>query len=119
MQRHGWNLLFGVLLGVVLAVIAVPLAQAGTLPSLLTWTTTDTVDAVQIDKGAASAGPFTKLATVAAGVKTYTDATNSAGTTACYRVEHVSGAGLGPVSNVACKVFPSVPAVAPVLSPIQ
>lgn len=94
-------------------------AEAGTLPSTLTWTDSDNADQVQIDKAPASSGPWTKLATVPAGTLTYVDATNDAGTAPCYRVENVNNSGAGPSSNVACKTFPPLPTVAPVLGPIQ
>jgi hypothetical protein len=94
-------------------------SEAGTLTAVLTWQNTDTTDAVQIDRAPASAGPFTKLSTVPAGTLTYTDATNNPGDTVCYRVENFNSSGNGPSSNVACKTFPPVPTVAPVLSPIQ
>ena len=95
-------------------------AEAATnLTAVLTWSNTDTTDQVQIDRAPSAAGPFTKLSTVPAAVLTYTDATNSDGTTACYRVENFNTSGNGPSSNVSCKTFLSVPTVAPVLGPVQ
>ncbi len=95
------------------------LVQAGTLSATLTWTDSDNADAVEIDKAPASSGPWTRLTTVPAGTLTYVDATNDPGTAPCYRVENVNSSGTGPVSNVACKTFPPLPTVAPVLGPIQ
>lgn len=113
---NGWWLGWGV--GLWFLALA-SMSEAGTLTAVLTWQNSDTTDAVQIDRGPASTGPFAKLSTVPAGVLTYTDATNNPGDTVCYRVENFNSSGNGPSSNVACKTFPPVPTVAPVLSPIQ
>src|SRR6267143_1839222 len=113
------KLTFWLLVLSIFGLYSVANAQATNLTSVLTWTTTNTADQVQVDRAPAATGPFTKLSTVPAGVLTYTDATNSPGVTSCYRVEHFTASGNGPSSNVACKTFPQVPTVAPVLSPIQ
>lgn len=107
------------ILGFLFLVLVAGPANAGTLPSVLTWTNPDTTDAIEIDKAPSCAGTFNKLTTVPAGTTTYTDATNAPGDTPCYRVEYFNASGNGPSSNTAGKSFPSLPTVAPVLGPIQ
>lgn len=105
---------------VLLAVVGgMGVSEAGTLPAVLTWTNLDTTNQIQINKAPAALGPWAKLTVTAAGTLTYTDATNAPGDTACFKLQYSNSSGLGPDSIVACKTFPSVPTVAPVLGPIQ
>ena len=82
--------------------------QAGTLPSDLSWTNTDSVNKVQVVKGPAIAGPFIEIAQVAAGLASFTDATNTAGDTACYKVAYINSSGPGTYAGPVCKTFPAV-----------
>jgi len=93
-------------------------AEAQALSATLAWDNADTTDQVRVDKASSSSGTFNTLTTLPAGTLTYTDTTNVAGSTPCYRVENVNSSGAGPSSNVVCKAFPPMPTVAPVMHPI-
>ena len=89
-------------------------AQAGTLPAQLDWTNPlDLTDGVQVEKGASLTGPFVSIRQLPAASTTFTDLTNSAGTTACYRLAYFNTSGVGPYAGPVCKTFPAVPSQAP------
>ena len=69
----------------------------------------------KIERATASAGPFTQIATNAAGVNTYNDSGLTATTTYYYRVRSYNANGNSAYSNTASKTTPNAP---PVLNPI-
>lgn len=111
--------LVGSVLSVGVDIMDPDVTHATDLSSVLTWQNADTINSVEIDKAGGTAGPFVKIGSVAPGVLTYTDTTNAPGLTACYRVENANSSGNGPSSNIACKSFPPLPTVAPVLGPVN
>ena len=92
---------------------AITAHASGTLPAQLDWINSDTLNPIQIEKGSALSGPFTKIVTVPAGTITDTDATNAPGDTACYRVAYANPSGVGPYAGPVCKTFPTIPVQSP------
>lgn len=88
--------------------------EAGTLPATLTWSNpTDITDGIQVEKSASVTGTFVIVNQTAVNVTTYTDATNAAGDTSCYRIAYFNTSGVGLYAGPVCKTFPTVPTVAP------
>lgn len=91
----------------------------GTLPAVLTWHNTDNTMQVQVEKSAASTGPFELLTQLSPGTITYTDATNAPGQKACYRLRYFNGAAQGSPTTAKCKTFSLTPTVKPSSEVVQ
>ena len=111
------------MIGIVLAYASIVSAacvqeSAGTLTSVLTWQTTDTVDPVTVFRSTTSGSGYVSVGTAPAGVLTFTDKVPApTGTITYYYVVEAISPQAGPSanSNEACKTFFGVPPV-PVLS---
>lgn len=107
---------------VIMACFSVGLAEAQAsagLNSVLTWDNVDSINPIQIEKGASLEGPFSFLATVVPNTVTFMDESNTPGENSCYRLAYANTSGVGPYSNVVCKLFPTLPTAAPVLKTVQ
>jgi hypothetical protein len=97
---------------------AVPTALLATAASPsqvnLTWTDNSSNETgFEIDRSTTgNSGPFSLLATVAAGVVSYGDASLSAATEYCYRVRAVNGVGASAYEGPACSTTLASPAYA-------
>lgn len=79
---------------------------------VLSWTDNASAEVgFKIERGAAAAGPFTQIATNAAGVTTYTNTGLAATTTYYYRVRSYNANGNSAYSNVASRTTPNAPPV--------
>ena len=100
----------------IVASITVPMKafSAGTLVSTLAWANPlNVVDGIQIEKSSSLTGVYSTLRQVAAGSVGYSDGTNGAGETACYRIAYYNTSGVGPYLGPLCKTFPTIPTQTP------
>ncbi len=76
----------------------------------LAWTDNSSAEVgFKVERGAAAAGPFTQIATTAAGVATYTDTGLAATTTYYYRVRSYNANGNSAYTAVVSKATPNAP----------
>ncbi len=88
--------------------------QAQSLDANLQWANpVDITDSIQVEKSTSLTGSFALLKQLAPNTITYTDSTNSQGTTGCYRVAYFNTSGVGPYVGPVCKTFPQTPQTAP------
>jgi hypothetical protein len=117
-------LLLGVLLLPTLAHAVCTQETGGVLTSILTWANTDSTDPVGILRSTVSGGPYTQIATVNAGVTTYTDQPITPPVTYYYVTQNQSVANGNSVnSNEVCKIFfapaPPINVLAAAVTPSQ
>ena len=76
----------------------------------LAWTdTANNEQGFNIERGAATAGPFSQIAQTATDITTYVDGPLLPNTQYCYRVNAYNQAGVSGYSNVACDTTPALP----------
>jgi len=69
----------------------------------LSWTDNSTnEDGFKIERGPATAGPFTQIGTAGSNIASYTDSVLADATNFCYRVRAYNAAGDSAYTNVAC-----------------
>jgi hypothetical protein len=93
--------------------LVVPTVSAFALDAILTWTNSSSTHGIQIERSATIGGTYSVINQTAANVSTYTDSTNIAGTTSCYRIAYFNTSGVGPYTTPYCKSFPVVPTQLP------
>lgn len=88
-------------------------APAFALDAVLTWTNTASTFGVQVERAPSIGGTYTMINQTAINASTYTDSSNVAGTTSCYRIAYFSVSGVGSYTTAVCKSFPAIPAQVP------
>lgn len=102
---------FGMLVVSIMMFASVGMANA--LDSVLTWTNTATTYGIQIEKSSSINGTYVMINQTAPNVSMFTDSSNVAGDTSCYRIAYFNTSGVGPYTGAVCKTFPLVPTQTP------
>ena len=95
----------------IIALVAVSLSAPSYAAAALTLTWNDNSSSetgFKIERKTGTTGTFAQIATTAANVALYVDATVVSGTTYCYRVRAYNSAGNSAYTNEACGTAPSI-----------